>query len=184
MATEVANAEKQARNQHKIDAHVDRISRALGFAAPPRVRADTKDARNAVESERMLNFLGLVADAVDPSNAGKFNPAETEALGGIRDGYIHTEAEQREEAEKVREESVTPQGAEQEQRDLRGQALDEHGNPVDTAATDDEPHFAGKPLSAFDNVPEEQLTEQDGVGEVTAKEIVKARRKRDRKAGK
>lgn len=48
---------------------------------------------------------------------------------------------------------------------------------------DEEPTFRGRPLSDFDNVPDDQLTNEEGVGEATAKEIVKARHKRDRDRG-
>lgn len=52
-----------------------------------------------------------------------------------------------------------------------------------TAVADEgeEEHFAGKPLSAYDGVPDDQLEQQDGVGAATADKIAKARRARDRK---
>lgn len=43
----------------------------------------------------------------------------------------------------------------------------------------EDPLFAGKPLSAFDGIPDERLEDEEGVGEATAKKIVQARRERD-----
>lgn len=184
MATEAANAERYARAQHDIDGHMQRVGRVLGFAAPPRGRADTKDAKNCAEAERIETFLRLVADAVDPSNAGKGVQTQ-QSLGGIGDGYNHQDEEQRQAAEKLRQLSLRTSNTEEEYD--TGGGSGQTSAPLageESQGDDDEPHFAGKALSEFDNVPDEQLTEQDGVGEVTAKEIVKARRKRDRRAGK
>lgn len=168
MATEAANAERAARAQHAIDSHMDRIGKSLGFAAPPRGRADTKDSRNAQEAERMVQFLGLVADSVDPTNAGKLGQ-QPQVLGGIGDGYNHSDEEQRKAAEAQRDEQIRNLGAPAEGSDAGDVAEEEH--------------FAGKPLSEFDAVPDEQLTTLEGVGDKTAHDIVKARHKRDRKAG-
>ena len=48
-------------------------------------------------------------------------------------------------------------------------------------AGEDEPTFRGRPLSSFDGIPDDALTNEEGVGDATAADIVKARRKRDRK---
>lgn len=54
---------------------------------------------------------------------------------------------------------------------------------VPEGATDtEEETFAGRPLSSFDGIADDQLTNEQGVGPATAKEIQKARRARDRKA--
>lgn len=99
MATEAANAERQARAQLTVDSHVERIARSLNLTAPPRTRADSRDSRNAAETERMATFLEMVADAVDPNAAAHKKGQTPQALGGIGDGYNHSEelakAEQR-----------------------------------------------------------------------------------------
>lgn len=72
MATEAANAERQDRARATINAHVERISKSIGVAAPPPVsKADGRAAQQANEAERLATFLSLVANHVDPSNAGK-----------------------------------------------------------------------------------------------------------------
>ena len=43
---------------------------------------------------------------------------------------------------------------------------------------DGEPTFAGKPLSAYDGIPDEELTDQDGIGEAKAEQIIAARKRR------
>jgi hypothetical protein len=102
MATEAANAERQAKAQLRVDAHVERIARSLNFAAPPRTRADTRDTRNANETERMATFLELVANHVDPNSAGHKASAQAPVeLGGIGE-YNEQEEQQRQAAERQR----------------------------------------------------------------------------------
>lgn len=110
MATESANAARIANAQHQVDAHMDRIGRSLGFAPPPRGRADTRDARGAQDAERVAQFLQLVADSVDPSNVGKGVPTPQQ-LGGIGDGYNDSDEQQRKAAEKRRDALVAGLGA-------------------------------------------------------------------------
>lgn len=151
MATEAANAERQARAQMQIDTQVERISKALNFAAPPRTRADSKDTKNANEAERMATFLELVANHIDPNAAAHKTMQTPQELGGF--------GEYNEQEEQARREKAQGKGG---------------------AEGEEEEHFAGKPLSAYDNIPDDKLTDEQGVGEATAKEIVKARHKRDR----
>lgn len=47
---------------------------------------------------------------------------------------------------------------------------------------DEEETFHGRPLSDFDNVADEELANEEGIGEATAAKIIKARKKRDRRA--
>ena len=149
MATEAANAERQARAQNTINGHVERISRSIGVAAPPPVsKADGRPAQQANEAERMATFLELVANHVDPSNAGK-SYAAAAASGGIGE-YNHTEEQQ-----KAQKRSAGDEG-------------------------DEEPTFRGRKLSEFDAIPDDALTNEEGIGEATAADIVKARHKRDR----
>ena len=145
MATESASAERAARAHNSINGSVERISRSIGVAAPPPVsRADNKAAQAANEADRLATFLELVANHVDPSNAGKpYGAAPVQ--GGI--------------------------GEYNELEELKKSA----------EAGEDEPTFRGRPLSSFDGIPDDALTNEEGVGEATAADIVKARRKRDRK---
>lgn len=111
MATEAANAERQAKAQMRVDAQVERIARSLNFAAPPRTRADTRDGRNANETERMATFLELVANHVDPNSAGHKASAQAPVeLGGIGE-YNEQEEQQRQAAEKQRLERQVGGGA-------------------------------------------------------------------------
>lgn len=55
------------------------------------------------------------------------------------------------------------------------------GATAKSAPAEDEPTFHGKPLSAYDRYgTEDELTALDGIGAVTAKDILRARAKRDR----
>lgn len=48
---------------------------------------------------------------------------------------------------------------------------------------EEEPTFRGHKLSDFDGIPDDQIEgSKDGIGESTAKDIIKARHKRDRRA--
>jgi hypothetical protein len=81
-----------------------------------------------------------------------------------------------------REESMLSGDAgERPQRTTRQSAAQGAGlTRVSGDAGDDEPQFAGKPLSFYDGYEtEEELTELDGVGAATARKIIEARDERD-----
>lgn len=160
MATRAATAARNAVAAQSAEQSIQSIAAGLGLEVPPQPSgpyARDPAHRAALQTERYATFLKAVAGKV-----GK--PVEDEPQ---QQGPVEAPAP---EGEPPHTQAVTP---------LPTQQAEEPDGDGEQPEGADEPHFAGKPLSAYDDVPDDQLTEQDGVGEATAKKIVRARKRRD-----
>lgn len=89
MASAQANAERYAAAVKNIEASMAALSSKFGVPVPPpTVKADSDDARKALDADRVAGFLSRLSGItpVPVSFAGAPVP------GSIGDGYVHSEA--------------------------------------------------------------------------------------------
>jgi hypothetical protein len=169
MATRASIGARRAIASQSIEQSIESIAAGLKLDVPeqpsPQVNRDP-ELRTAAHHERIASFLAVVA-----SKVGKPVKESAEPQGPADGASVPPLAEN----EPPHTQTVTPLAS----TTVNAPAEDEGEGDQPEGA--DEPHFAGKPLSAYDSVDDGALTDQDGVGEATAKKIIRARKRRDAK---